>query len=76
VYDNCFDESITRGMRDALVKVDENSGFIEETRVIDRFEVSLNELSSIERALLSFVDELGNDEEPSRFVEWWWRDEW
>eukprot|EP00613_Pedinella_sp_CCMP2098_P066037 CAMPEP_0171989234 /NCGR_PEP_ID=MMETSP0993-20121228/276310_1 /TAXON_ID=483369 /ORGANISM="non described non described, Strain CCMP2098" /LENGTH=407 /DNA_ID=CAMNT_0012642221 /DNA_START=78 /DNA_END=1301 /DNA_ORIENTATION=- len=75
IFDGCFDKDTTQAMKAALTQDDEENGLAEATRVIDRFDNSV-ELSEVERALVSFVNELGDDEDPSRFIEYWWRDEW
>ena len=77
VYDDVFEKCTVEEIQEILSTFDNEHGLVEDTRVIDRFDVNpTNELSSIETALVSFIDELGENEEPSRFIEWWWRDEW
>jgi hypothetical protein len=75
VFDGCFDEDSTTAIKAALMKDDAENGIADVTRVIDRQDSTFKR-SEVEKALMSFIDELGDDEEPSRYIEWWWRDEW
>lgn len=72
VFDGCFSNESLLAMKRELFKNDEENGLMEDTRVIDRLGDS-SLLSPVETALVSWMDAAN---EPGRFIEWWWRDEW
>ena len=91
VFDGCFNAATLESLKSELMREDEEKGIVEDTRVIDR-EGDPSKWSQVEAALVSWVDALGdhfdneneNDKamnamcgrDSSRFIEWWWRDEW
>lgn len=69
VWDNSFGPSETKYLRDLLLASDVE----EKTSVIDRQDKT-QERGPVASALESWIDEFGGDS--SRYIEWWWRDEW
>ena len=79
VFDGVLDKDTTSSLHNLLMRLDDETNMADTTRVIDRHEkmgVATNQKTTekaIEMLLRSVVEELGDD---SRFIEWWWRDEW
>ena len=84
VFDGVLDRSTSSSLLFLLERLDDETNMAEATRVIDRQKKTVEPLldaspsispteAAIEGLLRSVVDEIGDG---SRFIEWWWRDEW